>query len=66
MTDPGPPQWERSVLEKVALRALDEQRRTRQWNAMFLAGALTRAAAELKTLWPGAGGCGRSGSPGRR
>jgi len=35
MTDPGPPQWERSVLEKVALRALDEQRRTRQWNAMF-------------------------------
>jgi len=35
MTDPGPPQWERSVLEKVALRALDEQRRTRQWNALF-------------------------------
>jgi len=35
MTDPGPPQWERSVLEKVALRALEEQRRTRQWNAMF-------------------------------
>ena len=23
------------MLEKVALRALDEQRRTRQWNAMF-------------------------------
>jgi protease-4 len=35
MTDPGPPQWERSVLEKVALRALDEQRRARQWSALF-------------------------------
>jgi protease-4 len=34
-TDPVPPQWERSVLEKVALKALDEQRRTRQWNALF-------------------------------
>jgi protease-4 len=35
MTDQGPPQWERSVLENLALRALDEQRRTRQWNALF-------------------------------
>ena len=35
MTDPGPPQWERAVLERVALRALDEQRRSRQWNALF-------------------------------
>jgi protease-4 len=35
MTDPGAPQWERSVLEKVALRALDEQRRARQWGALF-------------------------------
>jgi protease-4 len=35
MTDLGPPQWERAVLEKVALRALDEQRRHRQWNALF-------------------------------
>ena len=34
-TDPVPPQWERSVLEKIALKALDEQRRTRQWNALF-------------------------------
>jgi len=34
-TDPVPPQWERSVLEKVALKALDEQRRARQWNALF-------------------------------
>ena len=35
MTDPGPPQWERAVLEKVALKAIEEQRRTRQWNALF-------------------------------
>lgn len=34
-TDPVPPQWERSVLEKVALKALDEQRRARQWSALF-------------------------------
>jgi len=35
MTDPGPPQWERMVLERVALQAITEQRRTRQWNALF-------------------------------
>ena len=35
MTDPGPPQWERMVLEKVALKAIEEQRRARQWNALF-------------------------------
>src|SRR5260221_1372129 len=35
MTDAGPPLWERAVLEKVALRALEEQRRTRQWGALF-------------------------------
>ena len=35
MTDQGPPSWERSVLEKVALQALAEQRRSRQWNALF-------------------------------
>ena len=35
MTDAGPPQWERAVLEKVALKALDEQRRSRQWSALF-------------------------------
>jgi protease-4 len=35
MTDPGPPQWERAVLERVALKALDEQRRARQWSALF-------------------------------
>ena len=27
--------WERAVLEKVALKALDEQRRARQWSALF-------------------------------
>jgi protease-4 len=35
MTDSGPPQWERAVLEKVALQALQEQRRARQWSALF-------------------------------
>jgi protease-4 len=35
MTDPTPPNWERSVLERVALKALDEQRRSRQWGALF-------------------------------
>ncbi|HUP97774.1 MAG TPA: S49 family peptidase, partial [Usitatibacter sp.] len=35
MTDPGPPNWERAVLEKVALQAVQEQRRSRQWNALF-------------------------------
>jgi len=35
MTDLGPPAWERAVLEKIALKALDEQRRQRQWNALF-------------------------------
>ncbi|MGZ5087541.1 MAG: S49 family peptidase [Usitatibacter sp.] len=35
MTDPGPPSWERAVLERVALQALQEQRRARQWSALF-------------------------------
>ena len=35
MTDAGPPQWERAVLEKIALKALEEQRRSRQWSALF-------------------------------
>ena len=35
MTDTDPPNWERAVLEKVALQAVQEQRRVRQWNALF-------------------------------
>jgi protease-4 len=35
MTDPTLPQWERAVLEKVALKAVEEQRRARHWNALF-------------------------------
>ncbi|HEX3097229.1 MAG TPA: S49 family peptidase [Usitatibacter sp.] len=35
MTDSSPPNWERSVLERIALKALDEQRRSRQWGALF-------------------------------
>lgn len=34
MTDPTS-NWERAVLEKVALKAIDEQRRSRQWSALF-------------------------------
>jgi len=33
--DPSPANWERAVLERVALKALDEQRRARQWGALF-------------------------------
>ena len=35
MIDPNQQLWERTVLEKVALKALDEQRRSRQWSALF-------------------------------
>ena len=35
MTDSVPPNWERATLEKIALRALEEQRRARQWSALF-------------------------------
>ena len=35
MTDPTVPQWERAVLERVALKAVEEQRRARHWNALF-------------------------------
>lgn len=32
---PGDPQWERGVLEKLALAAIQEQRRARQWGMFF-------------------------------
>lgn len=35
MTDPTLPVWERAVLEKVALKALEDQRRARQWNLLI-------------------------------
>ncbi len=35
MTESAPPDWERAVLEKVALQAVQEQRRARQWSALF-------------------------------
>jgi protease-4 len=35
MNDPTPPSWERATLEKIALRALDEQRRARQWTTLI-------------------------------
>lgn len=35
MTEPTPPSWERATLERIALRALDEQRRARQWSTLI-------------------------------
>jgi protease-4 len=35
MNDPTPPAWERAVLEKLALKALEEQRRARTWGVLF-------------------------------
>jgi protease-4 len=35
MNDPTPPSWERATLERIALRALDEQRRARQWSTLI-------------------------------
>ena len=35
MTESPPPAWERAVLEKLALKSLEEQRRSRQWSALF-------------------------------
>jgi protease-4 len=34
MIDPQTPNWERTVLEKVALQAIQEQRRARQWGLL--------------------------------
>jgi protease-4 len=35
MSEPQEPNWERSVLEKLALSALQEQRRSRHWSILF-------------------------------
>jgi protease-4 len=35
MNEPAPPAWERAILERIALRALDEQRRARQWSTLI-------------------------------
>jgi protease-4 len=35
MTESPPPAWERAVLEKLALKALDEQRRARHWGSLI-------------------------------
>ncbi|MBL0140971.1 MAG: S49 family peptidase [Betaproteobacteria bacterium] len=35
MTEPTPTSWERATLERIALRALDEQRRARQWTTLI-------------------------------
>ena len=35
MTELPPPSWERATLERIALRALDEQRRARHWSILI-------------------------------
>ena len=35
MTEQTPPSWERATLERIALRALDEQRRARHWSTLI-------------------------------
>lgn len=35
MNEATPPAWERATLERIALRALDEQRRARQWSTLI-------------------------------
>ena len=48
MTDPGPPVWERAALEKVALQAIQEQRRARQWSATCASASAVRRFGEAK------------------
>jgi protease-4 len=57
MTDSGPPEWERMVLERVALKAIEEQRRSRQWNALFKLLWFTLAFLVLAAMlgWVGPG-----------
>ena len=50
MTEPTLPAWERAVLEKLALKALDEQRRARQWSILFKLLWLTFAFLVLAAL----------------
>lgn len=35
MNESPPPSWERATLERIALRALDEQRRARHWSTLI-------------------------------
>src|SRR4051812_21306395 len=57
MIDPQAPQWERTVLEKVALKAIDEQRRARQWGILFKLLWITFAFLVLAAVmgWIGRG-----------
>jgi protease-4 len=57
MIDPATPQWERSVLEKIALKAIEEQRRARQWGILFKLLWLTFAFLILASFlgWIGRG-----------
>jgi protease-4 len=57
MTEPQPPSWERATLEKIALRALDEQRRSRHWSILFKLLWFTLVFLVVATAlgWIGAG-----------
>src|SRR5688500_6270744 len=57
MIDPATPHWERSVLEKIALKAIEEQRRARQWGILFKLLWLTFAFLVLASFlgWIGRG-----------
>jgi protease IV len=57
MNEPTPPSWERATLEKVALAAIAEQRRSRQWSILFKLLAFTFAFLVLAAAlgWVGAG-----------
>jgi protease-4 len=70
MIDPQAPQWERTVLEKVALKAIEEQRRSRQWGILFKLLWVTFAFLVLAAVlgWIGRGDkdVTSAGSPGGR
>jgi protease-4 len=59
MNEPTPPSWERATLERIALRALDEQRRARQWNTLIRLLWLTLLFLVLAALLGWIGGTAR-------
>ncbi len=65
MNEPTPPSWERATLERIALRALDEQRRARHWSTLirllWLAFLFLVLAAALGWIGGGAKEPARSG-----
>ena len=56
-SDRGEPSWERKVIEKLALDALEEQRRRRRWSIFFklLGFAYLTIVLMVAFEWPGTG-----------